>query len=370
MEILIDPLFPERKEKPKEANWLRHLPYCTVVPKDGYSWEPYVRQLDEVELVNHYGNPISQNDRVLVGDDFADSLIFGSHWGYSVSIPWPYDVQVNAEVSSKEVTVPLWKLFLDLGSDPDKILGFALQYGKLGRSREMLIERNGTHVLVETTDTLNFWKDEIARLKLIDELKTLGKRGTLEDVGKLRGYFLEGETESLPGSFEKAFFLKPPAEQGFPSLERCLSKSYDLELWSLAEGGKGFFPEKLALAFADKLLKEALKEFPVVVAVELDGWEPYPVLKPSCLLSAILLSYMLILSGQMQYVFCAYCGKMGPLEAMVCRKTGEFIHKIEYPLFWKRGKRELKKQEAIRQALEAGKPLPKRGRPRKPLLQS
>lgn len=365
----IDIFSREREESLKEANWLRHFPYTAVVPEDGYHWEPYEQQIDEVELVNHYGSSISHNDRVLVGDDFVDSLIFGSDRSYSVFIPWPYNVQVTAEVSSKEVAVPIWKLFLDLGSDPDKILRFSHQYGRLGRSRSMFIKRNGTYVLVKTTDTLKFWQAEIARLNLIEKLVTSGKRETPEDVGKLRSYFLEGETESLPGSFEKAFFLKPPAEQGFSSLERCLFKSDDLELWSLAEGNKGFFPEKLARAFADKLLKEALKEFPVEVAVELDGWDPYPVLKPSCLLSAILLSYMLVLTDQRQYVFCAYCGKMGPLEAMSCRQTGEFIHKNEYPLFWKRRSRELKKQEAIKRALEAGKPLPKRGRPRKPLQQ-
>lgn len=365
----IDIFSREREENFKEANWLRHMPYTTVIPEDGYSWEPYVRQVDEVELVNHYGFPISENDRVLVGLDPILTLIYSSFRDSLVRIPWPYDVQVDTEVSSKEVPVPIWKLFLDLECDSEKILQFACTYGKLGRSREMFVKRGGTEVLVETTDTLNFWRAEITRLKLIDELMTLGKRGTLEDVAKLRGYFLKGKSERLPGSFEDAFFLKPPKGERAHYPRACLAESSDPELWDLAEGGKGFFPEKLAMAFADLLLKRALKEFPVEVAVELDGWEPYPVLKPSCLLSAILLSYMLVLTDRRQYVFCAYCGKMGPVEGMVCRKTGEFIHKNEYPLFWKRRSRELKKQEEIRQALDSGKPLPQRGRPRKTILQ-
>lgn len=358
----------------------------------GYSWEVYEEMPSSGAYKDPYGNCLEDRDIYLCTR--ATSLT-------KVRLEWPLH----------QTGVPLWEIFGKLDLDNDRFLDFANTYGALSCSEygpyvptkpnfnskeKASAATTRTWGIGEVVDTLAFWREQVlifgALLEIEDLLtssdkyglrkliKTPTEREAYSEIYEDTEFFFEDELGTRhfrPSSKNRVPFLVYEREL-FP-MKRILGAEFYAQPVGMEPtipcsaqvrpeqlDGISYDPIAMGRAFRNYLIREGLQRFPIEVGLCLENPEkPYPVLKPSCLLSALYFGYSLHIADDLKYGRCANCKQMGLEEEMTHRKDGTLLHKNETAAVHQRESRARKKTLKIFN----GEPIRPRGRPKKNMIQ-
>ncbi|GEM_PF-1988095 len=390
-----------------------------------FKWQPYKLAEKGIPQRDPYGVQIPEGENILGAS--------GGNPDVYIWRKFPQTMLVCEDEQSP--TIPLWEVFGGLDLEEDNLLSFANRYGQLGpvgdisnyqirtvrRDPNPNTERGHIIRFGTVSDTLEFWKKEVAIFSLLLELDkgienqdkneleafinvsspygligTNGEKTNDETwVSLTIDYVHQGQKVRLRLPLRNKDFLKIAGGHHASGQRNAAVDFVELGKvcrWDIVQSQLKNFPVQVSIPLRSVLLdldneseQKKKEDFPDVKVAESfvpdrfiikaaeEGEEelwgaPQPVIIPGCLLGAMYWSFAQKLMNKLEYRRCAECGKIGYIggkgsfKQMVLYKGKDWIHAgTEYERVKQRDYRERRRQERIAR----GEAIPLRGRPKK-----